>query len=380
MYTKELEELIDSVLADGVITDQERAVLRKRAQACGEDPDEVMIIVEGRLAKMKKATSSTAPATEKRGNIVKCPNCGAPVEPGSIKCKECGYVFTNVHSVSSINKLYEKLTEIEAKRTEGNEDEIYNQASSLVKAFPIPTAKEDIIEFLTTASTYIEDGKRLSPSLIMWLILSIILIVIGAPLCLFAGSGIVPLAIGGYILYNKFYKQSYEKRMAKVWKAKVSQIVAKARFTLEGEPEYEKIQALTKVNRKPLIIGSGIVGALILVGLIYMLIANLKSKSVEPQAKAQYEQLMKKLDALETPDELNYKEVESALLKITWTDIDGDRSDYKENYLKKKRTLARQIGAVEADHDNGYDPISKSTYADEGAPDEIRFPDSYIEN
>ena len=34
MYSKELEELIDSVLADGVITDQERAVLRKRAFAC----------------------------------------------------------------------------------------------------------------------------------------------------------------------------------------------------------------------------------------------------------------------------------------------------------------------------------------------------------
>ena len=54
MYSKELEELIDSVLADGVVTDQERAVLRKRALACGEDPDEVMIVVDGRLAKMKK--------------------------------------------------------------------------------------------------------------------------------------------------------------------------------------------------------------------------------------------------------------------------------------------------------------------------------------
>ena len=40
MYSKELEELIDSVLADGVITDQERTVLRKRALACGEgSPD-----------------------------------------------------------------------------------------------------------------------------------------------------------------------------------------------------------------------------------------------------------------------------------------------------------------------------------------------------
>ena len=69
MYSKELEELIESVLADGVVTDQERTVLRKRAQACGEDPDEVMIVVDGRLAKMKKASAPTTPTVDKRGNI-----------------------------------------------------------------------------------------------------------------------------------------------------------------------------------------------------------------------------------------------------------------------------------------------------------------------
>ena len=66
MYSKELEELIDSVLADGVITDQERTVLRKRALACGEDPDEVMIVVDGRLAKMKKGAS---PAIDRKSVV-----------------------------------------------------------------------------------------------------------------------------------------------------------------------------------------------------------------------------------------------------------------------------------------------------------------------
>ena len=97
--------------------------------------------------------------------------------------------------------------------------------------------------------------------------------------------------------------------MGKVWKAKVAQIVTKARFSLEDEPEYEKIQTLTKVDKKPLIVCASVVGALILVWVVYMLVVNLKSKSVEPQAKAQYEQIMKKLDQLETPDEFNYKDV-----------------------------------------------------------------------
>ena len=109
MYSKELEELIESVLADGVVTDQERTVLRKRAQACGEDPDEVMIVVDGRLAKMKKASAPTTPTVEKRGNIVKCPSCGVPIEAGAVKCAECGYVFTNMKTNNSAERFAKKL-------------------------------------------------------------------------------------------------------------------------------------------------------------------------------------------------------------------------------------------------------------------------------
>ena len=125
MYSKELEELIDSVLADGVITDQERTVLRKRALACGEDPDEVMIIVDGRLAKMKNAARPTTPATEKRGNIVKWPNCGAPIEAGAVKCKECGYFFTNVKSNNTANEFAIMLEQrIQKVRYDGDKTNI----------------------------------------------------------------------------------------------------------------------------------------------------------------------------------------------------------------------------------------------------------------
>ena len=159
MYSKELEELIDSVLADGVITDQERTVLRKRALACGEDPDEVMIIVDGRLAKMKKAASPTTPATEKRGNIVKCPNCGAPIEAGAVKCKECGYVFTNVKANNTAKEFAIMLEQrIQKVRYDGDKTNI-NKVNEFIKNYPLPTGNEDLLEFMASL-----DARRRSKS------------------------------------------------------------------------------------------------------------------------------------------------------------------------------------------------------------------------
>lgn len=159
MYSKELEELIDSVLADGVVTDQERTVLRKRALACGEDPDEVMIVVDGRLAKMKKAASPAIPATEKRGNIVKCPHCGAPIEAGAVKCKECGYVFTNVKANNTAKEFAIMLEQrIQKVRYDGDKTNI-NKVNEFIKNYPLPTGKEDLLEFIASL-----DARRRSKS------------------------------------------------------------------------------------------------------------------------------------------------------------------------------------------------------------------------
>lgn len=62
MFSKELEEIIEAALADGVLTDKERAVLHKRALAEGVDPDELDIVIDGRLAKIKKSEDWLCPA------------------------------------------------------------------------------------------------------------------------------------------------------------------------------------------------------------------------------------------------------------------------------------------------------------------------------
>ena len=50
----ELEKLIDFALADGVVTDKEREIVRKKAEKLGEDPDEAEMILDAKLAMQNK--------------------------------------------------------------------------------------------------------------------------------------------------------------------------------------------------------------------------------------------------------------------------------------------------------------------------------------
>ena len=53
MFSEELNKLIEAALVDGVITDQERAVIRKRALLEGVDPDEMDIFLDAEIHKRK---------------------------------------------------------------------------------------------------------------------------------------------------------------------------------------------------------------------------------------------------------------------------------------------------------------------------------------
>ena len=166
MLSKELEEIVEAALADGVLTDKERAVLHKRAQAEGVDPDELDIVLDGRLAKMKRSEDWLRPAppqnlaNQKLGNIVKCPNCGAQVIGGSAVCTECGYAFSNVSANSSAEKLQAKLDEFNRRQEQRadsrgylrslfDSDTIRKHKMEIISTFPVPNTREDLLEFLT---------------------------------------------------------------------------------------------------------------------------------------------------------------------------------------------------------------------------------------
>ena len=65
MYNEKLEALITAALADGVLTDKEKNLLFKKAEAMGIDRDEFDLVLEGRLAKRKKEMEAQAPQAAK---------------------------------------------------------------------------------------------------------------------------------------------------------------------------------------------------------------------------------------------------------------------------------------------------------------------------
>ena len=160
--------LIDASIADGEISEKERSVLHKRALAEGVDTDELDIVIDGRLAKLKnhdkslentsRLQSSNANRNQKYGTVRKCPNCGATVEAGSVKCKECAHHFIGVDANSSITKFSKLLTETENRnsgfgiinglKTLYGVDNKTLRVISTINNFPIPTTKDDLLEFI----------------------------------------------------------------------------------------------------------------------------------------------------------------------------------------------------------------------------------------
>ncbi len=116
MYNEELENLIDAALVDGTITEKEKQVLFKKAQAMGIDVDEFEIVLDARLTKVKKEAeekaASSAPKSNKHGDVKKCPACGAIVPQLTGVCKECGYEFSNVGVSNTIQSLVDEIKKI----------------------------------------------------------------------------------------------------------------------------------------------------------------------------------------------------------------------------------------------------------------------------
>lgn len=163
MYNEQLEKLIELALADGELTEKEKQVLFKKAASFGVDLDEFEMVLDAQLhlkQQSDKAVSS-APKSDKFGDIRKCPSCGAMVESFQTKCADCGYEYTNISCNNSINKLMTMLYDIEASRTSRASgfkkdmfkirDKIDDRKREVIKNFPIPTTREDILEFLAAA-------------------------------------------------------------------------------------------------------------------------------------------------------------------------------------------------------------------------------------
>ena len=80
---------------------------------------------------------------EYAGKLIKCPNCGEVLASFITNCPSCGYELRGNTATDSVMELYREL----------NRTTTPEQKDFMIRNFPIPNSKEDIIEFMILAST-----------------------------------------------------------------------------------------------------------------------------------------------------------------------------------------------------------------------------------
>ena len=134
MFSERLENLIKAALQDGVLTDQEKASIIKRAQAEGEDVDEVDIYIQSLVQKRQQELAKEAQEAEtarivaqkkerearmaseleeqkQRDTIMrKCPVCGAIIPALSNVCPSCQHVINSSETDEKMMEMMSKIT------------------------------------------------------------------------------------------------------------------------------------------------------------------------------------------------------------------------------------------------------------------------------
>ena len=133
----EIERLIELAISDGEITDKERSVILKKAVKLGEDPNEVEMILDGRLHESKKLKTK-----EKVGNIKVCPSCGESVKSFQLNCSGCGHELNSRKQSELLNTMTQKISLLDV-------DDLYyeQEISKIVLSTTIPNSVDEIYAF-----------------------------------------------------------------------------------------------------------------------------------------------------------------------------------------------------------------------------------------
>ena len=105
-YPKELEDLLQDCLTDGIITPQERQVLLKKAESMGVDPAEYDLHITNEEQKLEQANRAAAAKVKGRS----CPYCGSNIPQLADKCPSCNKSIS-VQADSELEEIIDHLEE-----------------------------------------------------------------------------------------------------------------------------------------------------------------------------------------------------------------------------------------------------------------------------
>ena len=135
MYDDDIEKLVRLALEDHELTEKERKVLLKKAEAKGIDPDEFDMYLDTLLARKE----STQKGSDSKDSIRVCPNCGKRIPESKTICPACGWELDiNSDNESAVYRLSQELK----NRSLLN----FQTEYTIIRSFPIPRAKNDLLE------------------------------------------------------------------------------------------------------------------------------------------------------------------------------------------------------------------------------------------
>lgn len=88
----------------------------------------------------------------------KCPECGEPLEPGTLVCPACDYPIVRATASKVVNAFIQELSQIETAADEGTVS--YARVVREIDAFPIPRTAPGVLAFLSLAQGRISTSLR----------------------------------------------------------------------------------------------------------------------------------------------------------------------------------------------------------------------------
>lgn len=257
---------------------------------------------------------------EYTGKILKCPNCGEVLKSFNLNCPACGYELRSVKSTGSVRELTQRLEQIEATRVVEKPRSIYKvayseptisktdeQKATLIRTFPIPNTKEDLLEFIILAKSNVDCD-----------------------------------------LYKSEIRNSV-RVVSDAWKAKFEQAYQKAKVSFGNDPEFQYIQTLHQeltTNIKK-IVKKKKSGEWIAIGLLFLFIAIpwiwiIKSPDTTPEYNARE---VVRLEAIVKEIEFNLGDgkYKMALILAESLEYGGYDSVDKREWNAKRKYLIGQI-------------------------------------
>ena len=109
-YPKELEDLIQEYLTDGIITEKERRVLLNKAQVLGLNVDEVDLYIDAQQQKLDQRLEKERNESLAKFNGRTCPYCETSIPALADKCPNCG-AATTVKAEKELEDIIDHLEE-----------------------------------------------------------------------------------------------------------------------------------------------------------------------------------------------------------------------------------------------------------------------------